>query len=147
MTNISEKSSEVVAELCNRIYPIGSIYMSTNSTNPSELFGGTWTQIKDKFLLSCGDTYSNGATGGEAAHTLVSGEMPPHSHGFTNSGRSWGWGESNASESVQASVQGGYWGSNALTTKEWGTSGSNGSNTAHNNMPPYLAVYIWQRTS
>ena len=64
------------------IYPIGSIYMSVNNVNPSTVFGGTWEQIKDKFLLACGDTYNNGATGGEATHTLTSDEMPSHNHGY-----------------------------------------------------------------
>lgn len=51
------------------IYPVGSIYMSVNSTSPQTLFGGTWEKIKDKFLLSSGDSYSNGNTGGASTHT------------------------------------------------------------------------------
>ena len=53
------------------IYPIGSVYISVNNVSPATLFGGTWEQIKDKFLLSAGDTYANGSTGGSAimAHT------------------------------------------------------------------------------
>ena len=61
-------------------YPVGSIYLSVNSTNPGTIFGGTWEQIKDRFLLACGSTYSNGSTGGEAKHTLTTNEMPSHSH-------------------------------------------------------------------
>lgn len=64
----------------NKIYPIGSIYMSINETNPSELFGGEWEQIEDRFLLACGTTYSNGSTGGEEKHTLTKDEMPSHTH-------------------------------------------------------------------
>ena len=45
------------------IYPIGSIYMSVNNVNPTTLFGGTWVQMKDKFLLGAGDTYENGNIG------------------------------------------------------------------------------------
>ena len=52
------------------IYPVGSIYMSVNSTSPASLFGGTWEQIKDTFLLSAGDTYTAGATGGSATKNL-----------------------------------------------------------------------------
>ena len=70
----------------NKIYPVGSIYMSINSTDPSELFGGEWEQIKDRFLLACGTTYSNGATGGEATHTLTTNEMPTHSHSIGKGG-------------------------------------------------------------
>ena len=50
------------------IYPVGSIYMSVNNTSPSTLFGGTWEQIKDTFLLSAGNTYTAGNTGGSATH-------------------------------------------------------------------------------
>ena len=66
--------------ITSAVYPVGSIYLSINSTNPSTLFGGTWEQIKDKFLLACGDTYTNGSTGGEATHTLTTNEIPSHSH-------------------------------------------------------------------
>lgn len=65
------------------IYPVGSIYMSVNNVNPSTVFGGTWEQIKDKFLLACGDTYNNGATGGSATHTLAVNQLPSHSHSYT----------------------------------------------------------------
>ena len=64
----------------NKIYPVGSIYMSVNSTNPSTLFGGEWEQIEDRFLLACGTNHNNGETGGEATHTLTTNEMPSHNH-------------------------------------------------------------------
>ena len=72
--------SSEVTDLINTIYPIGSIYMSVSSTSPQLLFGGTWEQIKDTFLLASGDTYANGSTGGEATHTLTENEMPSHTH-------------------------------------------------------------------
>ena len=59
-----------VNNIALQMYPVGSIYMSVNSTSPATLFGGTWVQIKDRFLLACGDTYSNGATGGSATINL-----------------------------------------------------------------------------
>lgn len=50
-------NEQLISNLC----PIGSIYLSTNSINPQELFGfGTWEQIKDVFLLACGDNYTAG---------------------------------------------------------------------------------------
>lgn len=64
------------------IYPIGSIYMSVNNNDPSLIFGGTWQQIKDKFLLASGDTYSRGDTGGSATNTLEVNQLPSHSHNF-----------------------------------------------------------------
>ena len=57
-------------------YPVGSIYMSVNNINPANFFGGKWEQIKDRFLLACGSTYSNGSTGGEAIHQLTVDELP-----------------------------------------------------------------------
>lgn len=64
------------------IYPIGSIYMSVNSTNPSELFGGTWERIQDTFLLASGTTYANGSSGGSADAVVVKHNhtQNPHNH-------------------------------------------------------------------
>ena len=50
----------------DNIYPVGSLYFSISGTNPGQLFGGTWEQIRDKFFLSAGDTYTAGTTGGSA---------------------------------------------------------------------------------
>ena len=61
-------------------HPIGSLYWSSDSTDPGTLFGGTWARIKDKFILAAGDTYSNGDTGGAATVTLTTNNMPSHSH-------------------------------------------------------------------
>ena len=61
-------------------YPVGSIYMSVNSTSPATLFGGTWEQIQDVFLLAAGSTYTAGDTGGSASHTLIVDELPSHVH-------------------------------------------------------------------
>ena len=76
-----------VAQLLNIFYPVGSIYTSTKSTSPATLFGGTWVQIKDTFLLTAGDSYSAGSQGGSATHThttsghtLTVAETPAHTH-------------------------------------------------------------------
>ena len=74
--------------MTDTIYPVGSLYWSSKSTNPSSLFGGTWVQIKDRFVLACGDIYKTvGATGGASNVTLSVSNMPSHSHSFTPSGR------------------------------------------------------------
>ncbi len=67
----------------SKIYPIGSIYMSVNSTNPKDLFGGTWEQLKDRFLLAAGSSYSAGSTGGASTVALESGHLPGHTHSFS----------------------------------------------------------------
>ena len=189
---IHTHTSSDITDLYNLIYPIGSIYLSVNSVDPSTLFGGTWEKIKDKFLLSDGDTYSIGSTGGEATHTLTIDEMPSHNHSASTDtqgdhthdvwtdtqgnhyhglyGRSWSWGQTNATESIQASAVSGYWGNNALSSRPenggtlWGgshahnvgmngagshahtvTVNNSGAGAAHNNMPPYLTVNVWKR--
>ena len=84
--NTSDTSS-IYYKLMKLIYPVGSLYWSSKSTNPASLFGGTWVQIKDRFVLACGDTYtSSGATGGASSVTLSVSNMPSHSHSFIPSG-------------------------------------------------------------
>jgi hypothetical protein len=61
-------------------YPVGAVYISTVATNPGALFGGTWTQIEDRFLLSAGDTYAAGQTGGSPNVTLTVANLPSHKH-------------------------------------------------------------------
>ena len=68
------------------IYPVGSLYWSSVSTNPSQLFGGTWKQIKDCFVWAKGDSDTINATGGSKTVTLSEANMPSHSHSFTPSG-------------------------------------------------------------
>lgn len=84
--NTSDTNS-VYYKLMKLIYPVGSLYWSSKSTNPSTLFGGTWVQIKDRFILACGDTYTTqGTTGGASSVKLSVSNMPSHSHTFTPSG-------------------------------------------------------------
>lgn len=125
-----------VAQFVDMIYPVGSIYMSANATSPETLFGGTWASIGGRFLLGADSTYTAGSTGGEAMHTLTVAEMPPHRHAIfiNSSGSSEFWGASPGCVSQQdGNIK------NATDTE--------GGGTAHNNMPPYLAVYMWQRTA
>lgn len=125
------------SDLLNWFYPVDSIYMSVNSTNPSILFGGTWTQLKDRFLLGAGDTYSNGATGGEATHILTLEEAPYHTHKLASNSTS---GSGNV-----ISIQSVYAGQDSYATQF--VTGGAGGDKPHNNMPPYLVVYMWKRTS
>ena len=74
----------------NKIYPIGSIYMSVNSTNPSELFGGEWERIQDRFLLASGSAYANGSTGGSANAVVVKHNHTQNPHNHTQNAHSHG---------------------------------------------------------
>lgn len=152
-------------------YPIGSIYMSTVSTDPGTLFGGTWTQLEDRFLLTAGSTYTAGSTGGSVDHTHTTGnhtltvaEMPSHDHGTGNSTHTTfvaAKGGTNYSIARQGYTPGSTnyayvntTASDANLTRV-GTTGTTGSGGAHNhgntgsssNMPPYLVVYAWERTA
>lgn len=89
-TQLSEKANvndvPTVMSVLNAVYPVGAIYVSTVSTDPSTLFGfGTWERIKDTFLLAAGDVHSGGESGGEETHLLTKDEMPSHTHKFERS--------------------------------------------------------------
>jgi microcystin-dependent protein len=129
------------------VYPVGSIYMSVTSTNPSSLFGGTWEQLKDRFLLGAGDTYSNGATGGEATHTLTIQEMPSHNHTglYQYSAGPFKWGNGSTS-GLSVDYENANKAGSPISTGATGGD-ANDNTVAHNNMPPYLVVYMWKRTA
>lgn len=143
-------------DILSYLYPVGSIYMSVNSVNPSILFGGTWEQIKDTFLLACGDVYSNGTTGGEATHILTTDEMPSHTHIQNEHGHTWAgekemWGASGSKNVLVDSTDGSHASvvevANGGVCKTTATNQNTGGGLAHNNMPPYLAIYVWKRTT
>lgn len=82
-----EALNKLKAEAALAAHPVGSLYWTSSTENPATTFGGgTWVQIKDKFILSAGDTYSNGGTGGSATVTLTSDQIPSHKHSFTPAG-------------------------------------------------------------
>lgn len=132
----------------NLIYPVGSIYMSTNDTDPSILFGGTWERLEDKFLLGAGQTYTAGDTGGSATHlhstgnhTLTVAEMPSHSHKYTDyynvpKGSGYKCVAFNLNEDPTG-----------LSVQATGGNGAhNHGNTGNaSSLPPYIVVYMWKR--
>lgn len=126
--------------LLDLVYPVGSVYISYNSASPAALFGGTWEQIQGQFLLASSESYPAGSTGGEATHTLTVSEMPSHNHILNASYSSAG-----SSSSVEGKMLAGDDNNGWI----WNHSATNntGDGAAHNNMPPYLAVYMWQRTA
>ena len=148
-----------------KIYPVGSIYMSTVSTNPATLFGfGRWEAMPaGRVLLAQGTaswgTYNAGSIGGEATHQLTVGELPSHNHtGSTNT-------TGEHTHQFQLYGPNGYthlnfpsdYDTNYARDKGTTLSAGNhshtininntGSSQSHNNMQPYLAVYMWKRTA
>ena len=130
--------------LLDMVYPVGSIYLSVSGTDPQTLFGGTWAQLEDVFLLASGAKHAAGSTGGEESHTLTEDEIAPHKHamayGPESSASSTGFPYGIAEGSATNSAGGRGYASNLGTF-------SAGGGQPHNNMPPYLAVYTWKRTA
>lgn len=169
-TICDENGKIPIARLFDAIYPVGSVYISVNSTSPQTLFGGTWVQLQDRFLLGAGTTYSNGATGGNKDAVAVS-----HNHTITqNVGGTFGYGGwgtiyGNGYTSAPGDASGN------ITLLEnynsgigdWSGSGNSqrgrnvyakynipnlamanaGESGTDKNMPPYLVVYMWKRTA
>lgn len=150
------------AALIDLIYPVGAIYISYTNVNPSNLFGGTWEQIKDKFILAAGDTYGGGTTGGAASVSHTHTAAHSHSLGAGYARIVFhGAGKMNYSERVVSPT----WNSNykasgvSVSTEsiseQWGCGlgGSTDSttpttsSTSISTMPPYFTVYMYRRIS
>lgn len=208
--NLTPQNIGAVAssDLVDLIYPVGSIYMSVNSTNPQTLFGGTWVALEDRFLIGASSTYAGGSKDGDAtvtlteanlpshhhsytkpptatgSHTLTTTEIPAHTHGSktltgdaqtysdmgmlgakgsatgifskgtlvkNNVGAQWRTDYASYKLHVNATHThdsvGGSGGHTHTITNTSDSTGNTGSGTAVNNMPPYLAVYMWKRTA
>lgn len=154
----------------NQIYPVGAIYMSTVSTNPATLFKiGNWEALPaGRVLLAQGTStwgvnYSAGGTGGEDKHTLTVSESASHNHtgSATTSGSTHthaltmqaSHGES-GNGGVPRFSDGDVW--SPYKTQNLSAAGehshaitihNSGGGQAHNNMQPYLSVYMWKRIS
>lgn len=137
-----DEINDLLNSFVDKIYPIGSIYMSLNNTNPSDLFGGTWVQLIDTFLYASStvDVDATTYTGGEARHTLTVDEMPNHSHREANSTVIY-----NDSSSNRFATSGTGTKVSLATDLNINTNGTGGGQS-HNNMPPYMKVYMWKRT-
>lgn len=150
-------------------HPVGSIYQSLDSTSPADLFGGTWEKLENRFLLAAYDGCTAGSVGGEATHTLTVNETPVHGHtvriwnnaGTTAAAKNWisnGATQSTQDSGIQfrdATVDSHNlftWTSNPIAAQsgngdQAGRTDSAGGGAAHNNMPPYIAVWTWKRTA
>lgn len=131
--------------LLNKIYPVGSLYMSAKATSPANLFGGTWEQIKDRFLLAAGDTYAAGSTGGEAAVALTESQLPKHRFDVMDyNGSRVGNTRNGEGKSELFLYQQSY---STVGSSNYLVTNYIGQDASHNNMPPYQTVYVWKRTA
>lgn len=141
------KSKGVTRKLVDLVYPVGSLYMSTNSTNPSTLFGGTWEPYAQGRTIIGAGTGNDGSTsmsftafqtGGKYKVTLTIAQLASHFHNVRHLA------------SDQTFVNGPFEGQKAWTIGDGGygdDSQSTGGDEAHENMMPYIATYIWRRTN
>lgn len=144
-----DKSKKIFDDIIDVLYPVGSIYMSVRPNDPSELFGGSWERIQDRFLLCAGDAYGPGTIGGSAQATL-----PSHTHTIGSAayqfwtakrgaGSSEGGGKISGSGKYYAAVLD----SSSINYKWVNELDKTGKiDVSQANMPPYLAVYVWERT-
>lgn len=137
---LADLGTQTLDQILGLVYPVGSIYMSINNVSPATLFGGKWVQIKGRFLLGASDVYKANTTGGEATHALTTDEMPEHRHSiyYPNSGGPYG-------DAAISYPEGS--GTDKTWEAEMCKTQSAGGSAAHNNMPPYLVVYMWRRLS
>lgn len=115
------------------------IHSSTLDTEAKvkAFYGGTsWTAIEGVFLLGTSSAHAIGSTGGEETHTLTITEMPSHSHGVNSGATVFANGGANDVSQVTGS-----------RTYTYLSINNTGGGQAHNNMPPYKTVYIWERTA
>lgn len=151
--NTTQVSNAIVTALFNSVYPVGSIYISTSSTSPASFLGGTWQRLYDRMLVGGGNSYSCGATGGAATVALTQAQTPSVTGSITMHQA----GVSTNVNAVSGCFSSGL--TNDNTNRDGGTKNSGsvsigvinfsngGQNQAHENMPPYLAVYMWQRVA
>lgn len=140
---------EIETTIFDAIYPVGSIYISMYEEGPQALFGGEWEQIKDKFILAAGSTYSAGSTGGAKSYDLSVAHKHVAPLGYSgttavgaiaiNGTVSTGSGKTYRTAKVD------YSGSSLSSNITALYTGNTTVSATIPTIPPYLAVYVWQR--
>lgn len=138
MANLKELKINGI-DIIDIIYPIGSIYLTTNTQNPSEVIGGEWELWgKGKTIVGVDTSQTEFSsvekTGGEKTHKLTQSEMPKHYHGFYQynlEGKETRW-AAKSSEQIPVALS-------------WSLINETGSSVPHNNLQPYITCYMWKR--
>lgn len=129
-------------------YPVGSIYMSFNTTSPSTLFGGSWSQITNRFLYCVSSSTTGGSTGGDTDHIHTYNQYSKALISFNSNGS--GLYMQKMTSGISWSTN---WGvSSGMGAKESSTSFTSGAALAGatneaSNLPPYYAIHAWRRTA
>lgn len=131
------------------IYPVGSIYMSVNATDPARLFGGTWERIEDRFIMGASDTYPAGSTGGSATHTQAESEVGSHVHPsiYAPKHQQVLYGATGGLSVFANSMQVTYNLGNNEENREKLIAEKNEEPSPMDILNPYYAAYIWRRTA
>lgn len=131
------------------VYPVGSIYISAMSTDPANLFGGTWHRIEDRFILASGSKFVPSSIGGSETQKLTVDELPNHGHYISEAVYGYeGWTDTIPSRALGHE----YNDAHSTTGREdasyiGGFTSYVGGGKEFSIMPPYVAVYVWQRIS
>jgi microcystin-dependent protein len=139
---LDEQIRDNMNYLFSAAYPIGSIYIETTGVNPGMTFAfGTWVAFgTGRVLIGVGTSdavYAAGASGGESNHTLIAAEMPTHHHTYSDP----------YNPAVRAQDGTDHYMVNYGGVHVQSNSSDTGGGGAHNNLPPYVVVYMWQRTA
>lgn len=154
INSVSEKVDSISESSITMLdmYPVGSIYASKSDTSPASIMGGSWWKVENRFLLGTG-TRTVGVTGGEETHTLTLSEIPWHTHKYEGY-HYIGFGSPSSPYTNFKPTPNGEGGFSLLYSGTWDTFGdiTDGSQVIsmgypHNNMPPFYAVNIWERTA
>jgi len=137
------------SSLIDKIYPVGSIYMSVNSTSPATFIGGTWQRIQDTFLMAGGSNYAPGTTGGSASHdhNLSSNGAAAIRNYADTLGFGPGTSLPTLSEQYGASVWTFTHNPDSSSTFNYSGVGLYGKTDSETTLPPYMSVYVWKRTA
>lgn len=139
-------SLHLAQQILDIIYPVGSVYLSWNSTDPKNLFGGTWVRLKGGFVYGCQESSGTGNGTGTAtnSHTLTINEIPSHQHEFPDRTIVW---DANTGYNTDI-VQDGSYDNKIVQFRPWGTKvGATGGGKGHSHNIPYIAVFAWRRTA
>jgi len=134
----------LVSDIIKAIYPVGAIYTSVVSTSPATLFGiGTWVAFGAGRVLVSHDSGQTEfdtveETGGAKTHTLQVTEIPSHTHIITSQ---------TATTGGATSYEHGTLDTSSAETEATEVTGATGGGGAHNNLQPYIVVYMWKRTA
>lgn len=123
------------------VYPVGALYWSADPTSPASLFGGTWTQIEDKFVLAAGSTYANGDTGGADSQTVnfSNGYARINLNGGGNLYAAYKTGKCSANFRASVTIK--------TVDEEKNYVTPLGGSQSLSTLPPYLVRYCWERTA